>query len=223
MRGLRSVLPLCLVIAEGCQGPQEKDSTLTRGIARPPGMVSRVAADVLLELHYRIESDVHREKGGEIVAREPAPGKRDVVLHFEEPESNRTLIRVDPGGHGRRFGEQLLDRIAVRVGEETERVPPYIRASAEGSYEGTLDEALAALHVALEQVDASVMDRVVQTWGARVEAYAPDDTLYEIAIVVPDEGPLGVLFAASADSKETADRRAEQVKQEFARALAALR
>jgi hypothetical protein len=32
-----------------------------------------------------------------------------------------------------------------------------------------------------------------------------------------------VLFAASADSKETADRRAEQVKQEFARALAALR
>jgi hypothetical protein len=186
-------------------------------------MVSRVAAEVLLELHFRIECDVHREKGGEIVARGPSPGGRKVVLHFEEPESNRTLIHVNPGDHGRRFGEQLLNRIAVRVGEESERVPPYIRASAQGSYEGTLEEALAALHVALEQVHASVMDRVVQTWGARVEAYAPDDTLYEIAIVVPDDGPLGILFAASADSKETADRRAEQVKEEFSRALAALR
>jgi hypothetical protein len=218
------VLLLALALAGGCRGgSDEGNETLARWIARPPGMVSRVAADVLLEQQFRIESDVHREKGGEIVAREPAPGKREVVLHFEESEPRRTFLRIDPGGHGRRFGEQLLDQIAVRVGEEGERIPPYIRGSAEGTFDGTLDEALAALHVALEQVDASVLDRLVQTWGARVEAYARDDTLYEIAIVVPDDGPLEVLFAASSDSKQKADQRAEQVKQEFGRALATLR
>jgi hypothetical protein len=223
MSARRILLPLALAIAGGCRSSNEENGTLARTIARPSGMVSRVAADVLLEQSFRIERDVHREKGGEIVAREAAPGKREIVLHFEENDARHTLLRVDPGGLGRRFGEQLLDQIAVRVGAESERIPPYVRGAAEGSYEGTLDEALSALHVALEQVDASVFDRVVQTWGARVEAYATDDTLYEIAIVVPEEGPLGVLFAASSDDKEKADRRAEQVKQEFARALAALR
>jgi hypothetical protein len=215
----RRLLLLSLAIAGGCRGSE----TLTRWIARPPGMVSRVAADVLLEHDFQIQSDVHQEGSGEIQAREPAPGKREVVVHYEEVEPGRTLVRVDPGHLERAFGERLLDWIAVRVGEEGERIPPYVRGSSEGSYEGTLDEALAALHVALEQIDASVLDRVVQTWGARIEAYSADDTLYEIAIVVPDAGPLGVLFAASSDSKEKADQRAEQVKNEFARALTAQR
>ena len=172
---------------------------------------------------FWIKSDVHREGGGKIEARESAPSRREVVVRFEEVEPGHTLVRIDPPRHERRFGEELLDRIMVRVGEESERVPPYVRTSTQGSYEGTLEEALAALDATLERIDASVIDRVVQTWGARIEAYAPDDTLYEIAIVVPDAGPLDILFAASTDSKERADQRAEQVKSEFTRALASQR
>jgi hypothetical protein len=217
------LLWLVLVIAGGCPGPEDSTATLSRWIARTPGMVARVAADVLLEEQFHIESDVHRDKSGRIVAREAPPGKREVVLTFEEVEPHRTLVRIDPGRLGRPFGEQMLDRIAVRVGQDSERVPPYIRASVEGSYEGTLGEALDALHTALAELDASVTNRVVQDWGARIEAYARDDTIFEVAFVARDHEPLGVQFAASCDSKEAADRRAEQLKQEFGRALAALR
>jgi hypothetical protein len=185
-------------------------------------MVSRVAADVLLELRFRIESDVHEEGSAEIRAREATPGGRRVVLRFKEVETDRTLVTVEPG-QDKRFGEDLLDQIVVRVGKESGRVPPYVRASAEGRYEGTLDEALSALDAALQQLDASVLDRVVQARGARVQAYASDDTLYEIAIVAPESGPLSILFAASTDNKERADQRAGQVKDEFDKALTALR
>jgi hypothetical protein len=220
---VRTFLWLSVGIAGGCQGPDDRNGTLSRTIARPPGMVGEVAADVLLELGFQIQSDVHREKGGEIEAREPPPGRREVVLRFEEVQPGRTLVRIDPGRFDHAFGEQVLDRIAVRVGHESERAPPYIRATLQGRFEATLDQALAALHAALDQQGASVLNQVVQTLGARVEAYSSDDTEYEIAIVVRDSGPLDVQFTASCDSQEKAERRAEQVKKGFAQALVSLR
>ena len=77
--------------------------------------------------------------------------------------------------------------------------------------------------VALEQQGASVLDQVVQIRAARVDAYASDDTEYEIAIIVPDSGPLDVQFTASSDSQEKAERCAEQVKKGFAQALTSVR
>jgi hypothetical protein len=217
-----SIFLLFLAMAGCSQSSEVPNGKLTRWVGQPPDMVSRVAADVLLELRFHVERDVHWKGGGDIEAKETPPGKRAVAIHFKEVEAGHTLVTVDPGGE-KPFGEQLLDRIVLRVGAESGRVPPYMRGFAEGYFEGSLEDAVAAVEEALGQVDASVTDRAVQASNARVEGFSSDETLYEVTIVVTKPGTLSIGFTASSDRKEAADRRAEQVKSEFAKALAAQR
>ncbi len=219
LHSARPVLLALLALAGACRSP---DGGLARGYAQPPDMVSRVAAQLLLELGCSIESDTHGDERAQIVARGPATERRTIVACVRVEEPGQTTVRLDVDQRDRRFGEQLLDLISSRVGEETARHPPVVRTSLEGLYDGTLDEGLDALEVALEDAGATVVERVVQPNGARVEARTPDNTVFEVAIVSLRDA-LSVQFTASAENKERADRRAEELKSDFRRVLTSAR
>jgi hypothetical protein len=186
-------------------------------------MVSRIAAEVLLDLRFGVQSDVHYWWGGEIEAREPPPRKRPVFLRFKAIAPGRTRMTVDFPRYDRRFGEDLLNRITARVGEEIGRLPPVVRASLEGRYDGTLAWCLAAAEEALRQLDRTVAERVVRSTWARLEARGTDEAAFEVTIVVLDSGAVRVVFESGAEDKGTADQRAERLKAEFERALLRLR
>ena len=220
---IRSLLAaVSLGCLAACAAPSARDDVLTRWYAKPPDMVSRVAAQVLLDLHFTIVRDEHEAGAAEIEAREPGPGKRQLVLRFLAVNEG-TRASVDPGCLDRARGELLLDQITARVGWESARRPPYVRASSEEAIDGTLEEALQALDAAMEHLDAGLMERVVQTGSARVEAEAADKTVFEVSMFVWESGKLGILFTANAGDKETAARQLARMKSEFSRSLSALR
>jgi hypothetical protein len=217
--GARCVLLLALAAAAGCSGAAASDGD-ARWVARPVGMVSRVAAGVLLELHFVIESDVHDEGGGEIRALDRARGGHSVVVRFDEVASGHTRVSVK-ACRGEQAAERILDLIAVRIAEDTARVPPYVRGTVEGSFQGTIDGALEALDVVLTRRQASVLHRVLQDAVLRIEALLDGETFIEIAAAATENGVLHLRFQADAGDKETADRRAEELKDDFGRALRA--
>jgi hypothetical protein len=220
IRPARPTLLALLALAGACRST---GSELTRWYARPPDMVSRIAAELLLDFGFGILSDTHDTGGAEIVARVPGPERRRLVARFTAAGPEETNVRVDLDPRDRRFGEELLGLISVRVGEESARYPPFVRASLEGEFHGSLEEGLNALDAALEKIGADLVERVVQPNGVRAEARTSDqDIVFGIAIVA-ERDTLSVQFTANAQDKESADRRVAELKSEFNLALEAAR
>jgi hypothetical protein len=215
----RSIFLALLSLGGACRTPE---GALTRWYARPPDLVSRVAAQMLLELGFSIESDRHRDQGAEIVARGPAPERRTLVARFTLEESEQTSVHLDLDRRDRLQGERLLDRISVGVGQEIARQPPVFRSSLEGTYDGTLDDALDAVDLTLANVGAAVTGQLVQPNGARVEARTPDDTVFALSVLA-ERDTFRIEFTASADDQERANRRVSELKSQFSQTRTTLR
>ena len=186
--------------------------------------MSRVAAEVLLELRFRIDKDVHDDDGAvEIDARESSPGKRSLHFRLKQVDSGRTRVAVNAPREASNFAEAVLDRISVRVGEELARLLPPVRVSVRGRYSGTAALCAAAADEALEKLEATIEERVVQNASARLEGRGREDTTFEILIDAEDPDSVEVVFRSGAEDKKTADLQVGRLKAEFEQALRNLR
>jgi len=206
-----------IVVALAACGSEPRPQA--REYARSLSIVSRIAAEVLLEQGFRIVTDVHETGEARIDAEQPG-GRVQIRSRTVEPE--RTVVAVRLDRLPPKTGEDLLNRITERVAAEDLALPVLLLSTVEVVYPRPLAIGVAAAEETFLRLSLGVTERDESADRARFVSRTPQE-VSEIRLAGEAADRFRAVFEAGAETKEQADRLMGQLREEFEYALAEAR
>lgn len=181
--------------------------------------VAHAASETLQELGVGVISESHDALGGSITAERSTADKQPVTVWYKSLDPRSTEVSVVVGQGDRQLGQQVLDRMAQKLGTPGAAAAVSVGASAEGMYDEPLAQCMQAAEAAIKELRMNVTRRETHdTWSA-LESREADAIAVQAKMERTEKDKTRVLFTVGTSKNQDTQQLADRLRAEFEKKL----